>query len=175
MVGVINLLAHIGCFVPAEFCSLSILDGIFCRVGAGDSLIHGKSTFMNEMLEASGILNSATSDSLVLIDELGRGTSNHDGFGLAWAILEFLAKDVNCFTLFATHYHQITELSNSLSNCICKKVDMQITDGEIVPLYKIVEGACHESYGIKIAKLAGFPTEMIELAENIQHLIYDNK
>ena len=168
MVGVICLLAHIGSFVPASDCTVPLLDGIFCRVGAGDSLIRGRSTFMNEMLEANSVLQTATKKSLVLIDELGRGTSNTDGFGLAWAILEYLVQDIGSWTFFATHYHELSKMGEIEGKVRCKKVDMTIIDEQIVPCYKIIDGISHDSFGIKVAKMAGFPKELIEMAEGIQ-------
>ena len=166
-VGVCALMAHIGCFVPCSNCTIPLLDGIFCRVGAGDSLIRGKSTFMNEMLEASGILKAATKNSLVLVDELGRGTSHSDGFGLAWAILEHLT-EIGCWTLFATHYHELTQLGQENTRISCKKVDMAIVKDSIVPCYTIVDGIAHHSFGIKVAEMAGFPSQVIEDAKTIQ-------
>eukprot|EP00835_Amoeboradix_gromovi_P005499 NODE_522_length_7276_cov_0.315173.p1 type:complete len:746 gc:universal NODE_522_length_7276_cov_0.315173:6003-3766(-) len=167
MVGVVCLMAHVGSLVPCSFCTVPLLDGIFCRVGAGDSLIRGKSTFYNEMLEASSIIKTATSRSLVLIDELGRGTSNADGFGLAWAILEHLS-EIRCITIFATHFHELSRLGEVNENIKCKQVAMEIVDGDIVPCYKVIDGASCESYGIKVAKIAGFNSEVIKMAEEMQ-------
>ena len=162
----IVLLAHTGCFVPAQAATIGRVDKIFTRIGASDNLAGGQSTFMVEMSEAANILNNATDHSLVLMDEIGRGTSTYDGLALASSIARYLATHNNSFSLFATHYFELTGLSEELSNV--KNVHVSAVDhkDEIVFLHSIQDGPASQSYGIQVAKLAGIPRKIIDLAKN---------
>jgi len=161
------LLAQIGCFVPAERAALSVVDRIFTRVGASDNLAQGVSTFMVEMQEAANILNNATDKSLVILDELGRGTSTYDGVSIAWAMIEYIHEHLRCKTIFATHYHELTEIIDKLARAENYCVAVTENDGQVVFLHKIVKGSTSESYGIEVAKLAGLPEELIAKANAI--------
>ena len=166
-VALIALLAQIGSFVPAETARIGVVDRIFTRVGAGDDISRGESTFMVEMVEIANILNNASARSLVILDEVGRGTSTFDGLALAWAIAEHLHEKIGCRTLFATHYHQLTDLSSRYSGIANKNVAVREWGEEIVFLHKIVDGGTDRSYGIHVARLAGVPVEVIGRARAI--------
>ncbi len=166
-VALITLMAQIGSFVPARRARIGIADRIFARVGASDELARGQSTFMVEMTETARILNNATAQSLVILDEIGRGTSTYDGLSLAWAIVEHLHDHVACRTLFATHYHELTDLSGTLADVKNLNVSVQEWNEEVVFLHKIVPGAADKSYGIHVARLAGVPRPVNERAKQI--------
>lgn len=168
-VALITLMAQIGSFVPASEADISICDKIFTRIGASDDLAGGKSTFMVEMWEVSNILKNATSKSLVLLDEVGRGTSTYDGLSIAWSVIEYITKnkDLRCKTLFATHYHELVKLEGILPGVKNYSVAVKKTNDSVVFLRKIIEGGADESYGIEVAKLAGLPDDVINRAREI--------
>jgi len=166
-VALVALLAQTGSYVPADAASLGVVDRIFTRVGAEDRLASGESTFMVEMTEAASILNGATERSLVILDEVGRGTSTYDGMSLAWAMAEFLHDDVQSLTLFATHYHELTRLEDLLPGCRNYKASVEDVGGEIVFLHRIEPGAESSSYGVHVAKLAGLPPRVTDRAGEI--------
>jgi DNA mismatch repair protein MutS len=163
----IVLMAQAGCFVPAERARIGIVDRIYTRIGASDNLAQGQSTFFVEMSELAYILNTATEKSLVILDEIGRGTSTYDGLSIAWAVVEYLCHpNWKVRTLFATHYHELTLLEEHIKGVKNLNVDVQEKDGSIVFLHKIVEGSTSRSYGIHVAKLAGVPTQVLDRARD---------
>jgi DNA mismatch repair protein MutS len=163
----ICLMAQAGCFVPAERAKLPILDRIFTRIGASDNLAQGRSTFMVEMTEAAGILNTATPQSLVLLDEVGRGTSTFDGLAIAWAVVEYLQSRTGAKALFATHYHELTELADLLPGVRNYHVAVKESGSNIIFLRKVEAGSADKSYGVEVARLAGLPPSVIERAREI--------
>lgn len=163
------ILAQIGCFVPAESAELPIFDQIFTRIGASDDLIAGQSTFMVEMMEANQALQHATVNSLILFDELGRGTATYDGMALAQAIIEYIHRDIRAKTLFSTHYHELTVLDQELAHLRNQHVGAVEKEGEVVFLHKMMTGPADKSYGIHVAKLAGLPKELLIRASVILH------
>lgn len=171
---IIAIMAQIGCFVPAEEATLPIFDKIFTRIGASDDLVSGESTFMVEMMEASRAIKYATRNSLILFDELGRGTATFDGMSLAQAILEYVANKIKCKTLFSTHYHELTDMEKTIPNLKNKHVSAVEENGNITFLHKVKDGSVDKSYGINVAKLAGLPDEVIDRASGILN-IYENK
>jgi DNA mismatch repair protein MutS len=166
-VALISLMAQIGSFVPATEATLGVADRIFARVGASDELSRGQSTFMVEMVETARILNTATTRSLVILDEIGRGTSTYDGVSLAWAVVEYLHDHIGCRTLFATHYHELADLAKTLSSVRNLNVAVREWEDQVVFLHKIVDGAADKSYGIHVARLAGVPREVNSRAKQI--------
>ena len=166
-VAIITLMAHIGSFVPAKSAEICITDRIFTRVGASDDLAFGQSTFMVEMSETANILANATENSLVILDEIGRGTSTFDGLSIAWSVVEYLSKNMRCKTLFATHYHELTELEGNLEGVKNYKINVKEINGNIVFLRKVVRGGANKSFGIEVASLAGLPKEVIKRAKEI--------
>ncbi|HAO80774.1 MAG TPA: DNA mismatch repair protein MutS, partial [Verrucomicrobia subdivision 3 bacterium] len=166
-VALLALLAHTGSFIPAAEARIDLVDRIFTRIGASDDLSRGQSTFMVEMTETANILNNATPRSLIVLDEIGRGTSTFDGLSLAWSIVEHLHNQVGAKTLFATHYHELTELAVRLPRLKNFNVAVREWHDQIVFLRKIVEGGTDKSYGIQVARLAGVPKEVLERAKQI--------
>ena len=168
-VALLTVLAQIGSFVPAAEATLGLVDRIFTRIGAGDDLARGQSTFMVEMAETANLLNNATPRSLVILDEVGRGTSTYDGLALAWAIVEHLHEQTGCRTLFATHYHELTQLATSLPRLRNYNAAVEDRDGQVIFLHRIVFGPADQSYGIHVAQLAGVPTRVIARAQQVLH------
>lgn len=161
------MMAQTGSFIPAKEAQIGLVDRIFTRVGASDELVRGKSTFMVEMTETANIINNATKKSLVILDEVGRGTSTYDGLALAWAITEYIANKIKCRTLFATHYHELTELAQLFDNVKNCNVAVREWADEVVFLHKILPGGTDKSYGIHVAKLAGVPKSILERSKEI--------
>ena len=165
----IVLMAQIGCFVPADSARIGLVDRIFTRVGASDDLASGQSTFMVEMTEVANILRNATKNSLLILDEIGRGTSTFDGLSIAWAVVEHISNSrlLGAKTLFATHYHELTELEGKLAGVNNYCIAVKEKGDDIVFLRKIVKGGADKSYGIQVAKLAGVPDSVIERAKEL--------
>lgn len=174
-VALITLLAHIGSFVPASMAKISITDRIFTRVGASDDVAFGQSTFMVEMVEVSNILKYATNDSLIILDEVGRGTSTFDGLSIAWSVMEYLSKNLKAKTLFATHYHELTELEGTLEGVKNYRISVKEFNNTILFLRKIVRGGTNRSFGIEVASLAGLPKDVITRAKEILHTLEENE
>ena len=172
-VALLTLMAQMGSFIPAEKAEIGVVDRIFTRVGASDELTRGQSTFMVEMSETANILNNATSKSLIILDEIGRGTSTYDGLSIAWSVVEYIhnCKELKAKTLFATHYHELVQLEHQLSGVVNYNVAVREYDNDVVFLHEIVRGGTDKSYGIHVAKLAGIPKSVIDRAKEIlQHL-----
>jgi DNA mismatch repair protein MutS len=165
----IVLMAHVGSFVPAAEAKVPLVDRIFTRVGASDNLYRGRSTFMVEMQETAHILNHATRKSLILLDEIGRGTSTYDGLSLAWSVAEHIASDprLKSKTIFATHYHELTDLAAEVHGVVNCHVSAREWHDDIVFLRKVLKGGSDRSYGIQVARLAGLPPRLIERAREI--------
>ena len=174
-VALITLMAQIGSWVPAKSCTVGIVDRIFSRVGASDELARGNSTFMVEMNETANILNNGTEKSLIILDEIGRGTSTYDGLSIAWAVVEELhgSKKKGPKTLFATHYHELTALSDKLSRLNNYSVAVKEWNDDIIFVRQVIKGAADRSYGIQVARLAGIPQSVIvrakEILENLEN------
>ena len=166
-VALLALMAQSGFFVPAKQMKLGIVDRVFSRVGASDALTQGQSTFMVEMVETANILNHATMKSLLILDEVGRGTSTFDGVSIAWAVVEYIAQKTRSRTLFATHYHELTRLATTFPSVKNFNIAVKEWNDQILFLRKIVEGGTDRSYGIQVARLAGVPREVVERAKKI--------
>ena len=166
-VALITLLAHVGSFVPAKFAQIALTDRIFTRIGASDDLSVGQSTFMVEMVEVAAIANNATSNSLLVLDEVGRGTSTLDGLSIAWALVEYISNVIKAKTLFATHYHELTELEGVLQNVRNYRILVKEFQDKVVFLHKIARGGANKSFGIEVASLAGVPNDIVQRAKTI--------
>jgi len=162
-------MAQMGSFVPAKSAEIGIVDRIFTRVGASDELARGHSTFMVEMVETANILNNATDRSLLVLDEVGRGTSTFDGVSIAWAVAEFIFQHLHSRTLFATHYHELTELAQLYDGVRNYNIAVREWQDRIIFLRKIVEGGTDKSYGLHVARLAGIPPNVVDRAREILH------
>jgi DNA mismatch repair protein MutS len=173
-VALIVLMSHIGSFVPATSVKLGLIDKIFTRIGASDDLSMGQSTFMVEMSEVSTILRNATNNSLLILDEIGRGTSTFDGLSIAWSVIEYISKTLTAKTLFSTHYHELTELEGLLDGIKNYKVSVKEFNNSIIFLRKIVRGGSSRSFGIEVASLAGLPKEVLDRAREILHILEEN-
>jgi DNA mismatch repair protein MutS len=167
--GILFLLAQIGSFVPAKKAKIRVADKIYTRVGASDDILRHRSTFLVEMSEVANILNNATSDSLILLDEIGRGTSTYDGLSIAYSLVEYLAAFPNGAprTLFATHYHELVELERKLPCVTNLQVEVKEFEHQLIFLHKIIPGGCDRSFGIEVAKLAGVPVKLVERARQL--------
>ena len=166
-VAVIALMAQMGSFVPAKEAQVGLVDRIFTRVGASDFITRGQSTFMVEMNETANILNNATDRSLIILDEIGRGTSTFDGISIAWAVAEYIHTKLRARTLFATHYHELTELALTMDRVKNYTVAIKEWNDQIIFLRRVVEGGADKSYGIQVARLAGLPQAVIERAREV--------
>jgi len=160
-------MAQIGSFVPAFAAQIGVVDRLFTRVGASDNLVRGQSTFMVEMSETSAILHTATSRSLVLLDEIGRGTSTYDGVSIAWSVSEYLHDQVKCKTVFATHYHELTQLTDELVAACNYSVEVKEAGDRVLFLHRLVAGGADRSYGIEVGRLAGLPVAVLERARKL--------
>jgi DNA mismatch repair protein MutS len=170
-VGLIVLMAQMGSFVPASAARIGLVDRVFTRVGASDNLVRGQSTFMVEMSETSAILHSATARSLVLLDEIGRGTSTYDGVSIAWAVSEHLHERTRCKTIFATHYHELTQLSQDLDAVRNFNVAVREVNDDVLFLHRLQPGGADRSYGIEVGRLAGLPREVLDRARQVLVLL----
>jgi DNA mismatch repair protein MutS len=166
-VAIVALLAQAGSYVPATRARIGIVDKLFSRVGAADNLARGRSTFMVEMVETAAILAQATPQSLVILDEIGRGTSTYDGLAIAWAVVEAMHDQAKCRTLFATHYHELTRLADRLDALSLHHVRAREWKGDLVLLHEVADGPADRSYGIAVAKLAGLPPKVVARARSV--------
>ena len=173
-VALITIMAHAGCFVPCKSAEIPLVDKIFTRVGASDNLIFDQSTFMVEMAEVANIIRNATKNSLLILDEVGRGTSTFDGLSIAWAVVEYLADQCRAKTLFATHYHELSELENKLDGVKNYKITVKEINGKIIFLRKISKGSANKSFGIEVASLAGVPDKIVSRAKKILKVLEKN-
>ena len=170
-VALASLLAQMGSFIPAKNATLGVVDKIFSRVGASDNLAKGQSTFMVEMTETAFILNNATARSLIILDEIGRGTATYDGLSIAWAVAEYLHNAIGAKTLFATHYHELTELADDLAGAFNMSIAVKEWKDDIIFLRKLVDGPANRSYGIQVGRLAGLPNHVVSRAKGILELL----
>ena len=170
-VGLCVLLAQVGAFVPARRATIAVVDRLFTRVGASDNLARGQSTFMVEMTETSAILHGATNRSLVLLDEIGRGTSTFDGVAIAWAVTEHLHNRIGCKTIFATHYHELTQLTEELAHARNWNVAVREAGDDVVFLHRLEPGGADRSYGIHVARLAGMPAAVVSRADEVLRIL----
>lgn len=171
----IVIMAQMGSFVPADHARIGIIDRIFARVGASDHLARGQSTFMVEMTETANILNNATDKSLIVLDEIGRGTSTYDGISIAWAVLDYIANNIGSKTLFATHYHELIEFGQSHPKAINQSLPVKQWQGRLIFVRKLVDGGSSESFGIEVAKMAGLPADVIALAQRLLKKLQDGE
>ena len=174
-IALISIMAQIGSFVPAKEAKLSIVDKYLTRIGASDDILTGQSTFMIEMSETSNILNNATEKSLIILDEVGRGTSTFDGVSIATAISQYIYEKVRAKTIFATHYHELTDLENKFENMVNYRIEVEEKSGKVMFLRNIVKGGADKSYGIEVAKLAGIPKEILKESKKILHKLEQRK
>lgn len=172
-VALIVLMAHMGCFVPADSANICVVDKIFTRVGASDNLASGQSTFMVEMNEVANILNNATENSLLILDEIGRGTSTLDGLSIAWSVVEYISRNIQAKTLFATHFHELSELEGVVDGVSNYSITVKEIDDTVIFLHKIVRGGADKSFGIEVAKLAGVPANVTDRAKVIMQSLID--
>ncbi|UCD17972.1 MAG: DNA mismatch repair protein MutS, partial [Candidatus Zixiibacteriota bacterium] len=170
-IGLIVILAQIGSYVPAESARIGLVDRVFTRVGAIDNLARGQSTFLVEMIETSNILHNATEHSLILLDEVGRGTSTFDGLSIAWSVVEYINEQNNARTIFATHYHELTGLAALYGKVFNCQVAVKRWENQIIFLHKIIPGGCDDSYGIEVARLAGIPRRTITRSRELLRLL----
>jgi DNA mismatch repair protein MutS len=170
-IGLIVLMAQAGSFVPASRARIGVVDRLFTRVGASDNLVRGQSTFMMEMSETSAILHTATKRSLVLLDEIGRGTSTYDGISIAWSVSEHLHDAVVCKTVFATHYHELTQLADTLVAVRNYNVQVREVGDEVLFLHRLQPGGADRSYGIEVGRLAGLPSTVLKRARELLRLL----
>ena len=174
-VALILIMAHIGCYVPAEYAKIGIVDKIFTRIGASDDLVTGQSTFMLEMSEVANIVNSSTKNSFIILDEIGRGTSTFDGISIATAITEYIHDNIGAKTIFATHYHELTQLESKLNKSTNFRIEVKEDEKEILFLREIVKGGADKSYGIEVARLAGLPKEILDRAKEMVKVLENRK
>lgn len=174
-IALIIIMAHMGSYVPADYAKIGLVDRIFTRIGASDDLMTGQSTFMLEMSEVANILNSATSKSFIILDEIGRGTSTFDGISIATAISEYIHDNIKAKTIFATHYHELTQLGEKLERAENYRIEVEESDNEIKFLREIVKGGADKSYGIEVARLAGLPKEILANSKKILKVLEQRK
>ena len=174
-IALISIMAQIGSYVPATEAKLPIVDKYLTRIGASDDILSGQSTFMVEMSEVSNILNNATENSLIILDEVGRGTSTFDGVSIATAISEYIHEKIKAKTIFATHYHELTDLEKKYKNVVNYRIEVNEKNGKVMFLRNIVKGGADKSYGIEVAKLAGLPKEILKQSKKILNRLEQKK